>query len=673
MRKIVVSGINLFRGGTLRVMQDCIAALSAFAGNRYEIIALVHNEKQFPSYSNVRYISYPLSRKSYLFRLYCEYVGFKKLSRQLNPYCWFSLHDTTPNVIAEKRMVYCHNPYPFFKPGIKGFYLQRNIFFLCMLSEYLYKINIKKNDYVVVQQEWLRQAFKKMFSIDNIVVALPVSGQKEIIRPENQTGKKKKVFFYPAAAILQKNFEVICRAACILEKEGVDGFEVIMTLKQTENKYANYICKTYRSLKTLRFVGFLPPNDVAGYYENSDCLLFPSKAETWGLPVSEAKAYGKPLLLSDLPYAKETAGKYDKVCFFDPDNAEQLAALMKNFINGTIVYDTTGDTRYEQPVVRNWDELVRFLFPHLPPTPSEGKGAGGRLKQAVLITAYKNVEQVIQIIDYFDKRFEFYIHFDKRSALDLSLLRRITEKKVFVCNTFPVYWGGVNHLKAILLLAEEALRNRENTFFHLITGEDFPCKPPAYFFENVDYTKDYMDVFPLPYPLWPGNGGMDRLDYCNFYDVFDAKKSDKPIHAFIRLQKLFKIKRTYPAGFPRLYGGSTYWSLSRKTLQYALDYTNSHPAFLDRMKHTFASEEIYFQTIIMNSPFASHVVNDNLRYIDWQSGRGGRPAFLDESDFPRIASSDKLFARKFDTGEKSEALKKLLIGNVRHGFVHRVH
>jgi glycosyltransferase involved in cell wall biosynthesis len=362
MKKIVVSGINLFRGGTLKVMQDCIAALSAFAGNDYEIIALVHNESQFPAYSNVRYISYPKSRKSWFLRLYYEYFGFKKLSGRLNPYCWFSLHDTTPNVVAEKRMVYCHNPYPFFKPGIRGFFLQRNVFFLCLLSGYLYKINIKKNNYVVVQQEWLREAFKKMFSIGNIVVALPVKEKKEIASRENQSLKGKKTFFYPATAILQKNFEIICQAAGLLEKEGIDNFEVIMTLEKRENKYADYIYTTYQSLKTLRFVGFLDPEEVNAHYGSSDCLIFPSKAETWGLPISEAKEYNKPMLLSDLPYAKETVGKYDKVCFFDPDNAIRLAILMKNFIAGTIVYDKTEKIHYEKPFTRNWNELIRFLF-----------------------------------------------------------------------------------------------------------------------------------------------------------------------------------------------------------------------------------------------------------------------------------------------------------------------
>ncbi|MDR0732861.1 MAG: glycosyltransferase [Dysgonamonadaceae bacterium] len=362
MKTIVISGINLFRGGTLKVMQDCIAALSAFAGEDYEIVALVHDTALFPPYPNVRYIPYPRSRKSYLFRLYYEYIGFRRLSVRLQPCCWFSMHDTTPNVIAEKRIVYCHNPYPFFKPGVRGFFLQRNVFFLCLLSKYLYRINIRKNDYVVVQQEWIRQAFKKMFAVNNIVVAPPVTENGEIKRQGNQTTGRKKVFFYPATAILQKNFEVICRAAGILEKEGVDGFEVIITLQKTDNKYAKSIYETYRSLNTLRFVGFLPPEEVNGYYETSDCLLFPSKAETWGLPISEAKTYGKPVFLPNLPYARETVGKYDKVCFFDPDNAGQLAALMKRFIAETPIYDQTEAVHYEQPTVYGWDELVRFLF-----------------------------------------------------------------------------------------------------------------------------------------------------------------------------------------------------------------------------------------------------------------------------------------------------------------------
>jgi len=364
MKTIVLSGINLFRGGTLKIMQDCIAAFSACSGDEYRIIALVHNEKQYPELKNVAYYSFPKSRKSWFYRLYYEYIGFKKLSKKWKPYIWFSLHDTTPNVVAEKRMVYCHNTFSFYHAGIKGLFTQPSIFMFSLFSKYIHKINIKKNDRVVVQQEWLRKAFQEMFSICNIVVALPVQEQENNTIAAGQTGlqKNKTVFFYPATPMIHKNFEMIGKAALLLEKAGVSGFEVVITLDGKENKYAKRIYNQYKSLNSLHFVGLLKREEVDAYYHSSDCLLFPSKIESWGLPVTEAKEQGLSILISDLPYAKESVGNYDKVKFFNLDSAEQLADEMKHFIQGTIIYDETKEIIYNEPVTRNWDELVHFLL-----------------------------------------------------------------------------------------------------------------------------------------------------------------------------------------------------------------------------------------------------------------------------------------------------------------------
>jgi glycosyltransferase involved in cell wall biosynthesis len=273
------------------------------------------------------------------------------------------MHDLTPSVFAEKRAVYCHNSFPFYKAGIRGLFLQKSIYLFSVFSKFMFRINIKENDYVIVQSEWMRKAFKQFFSMDNIVVALPYAGC-ETVRLERKTRseKEKYVFFYPMTPMIHKNVEVIGDAVSILEKEGFTGFEVILTTAGTENKYAKHLFKKYRSLKTLRFVGFLKREDMNCYYQQSDCLLFPSKVETWGLPVTEAKEYGMPIIVSDLPYAKETVGKYDKVKFFDPDNAVELADNMKMFISGRLNYDSTSDIVYEEPFTRNWDELIHFLL-----------------------------------------------------------------------------------------------------------------------------------------------------------------------------------------------------------------------------------------------------------------------------------------------------------------------
>lgn len=58
----------------------------------------------------------------------------------------------------------------------------------------------------------------------------------------------------------------------------------------------------------------------------------------------------------------------------------------------------------------------------------------------------------------------------------------------------------------------------------------------------------------------------------------------------------------------------------------------------------------------MNSPYAGTIVNDNLRYIEWNDPASGSPAVLCRRDFPKIARAPHLFARKFDMFVDNEVL-----------------
>jgi hypothetical protein len=278
------------------------------------------------------------------------------------------------------------------------------------------------------------------------------------------------------------------------------------------------------------------------------------------------------------------------------------------------------------------------------------------MKHAILITAYKEVNPIIDLINFFGTDFNFYIHIDKKSKLDISALQNI--QNVFVNNSYKVNWGGLNHLKAILLLSAEALKNQDNSFFHLITAEDVPIKSKDSFL-CLNKSKNYLEYFEMPIASWSGNGGFDRINYFQLYDLFDAKKYKQRLYIkkFVRLQKKINLKRSYSDKHPKkLFGGSTYWSLNREALNYVVNYPNKE--FLKRFQFTFCAEEIYFQTILLNSPYARDIVNNNLRYMNWASGSGGGPAYLDEGDFQAIISSDKYFARKVKSTHELRNLLK---------------
>lgn len=286
------------------------------------------------------------------------------------------------------------------------------------------------------------------------------------------------------------------------------------------------------------------------------------------------------------------------------------------------------------------------------------------MKQAILITAYKNVEHLLEIIDCFDTEFYIYIHFDKKSYLSKNQLELIRKKAnvILLSRRYSINWGGFNHLRCILFLVKEGLKNKEIEYFHLISGQDYPLKSQVEFnqFLNQNKGKQFLEYFQMPTDNWP-NKGKERLGNYNLYDWFDAKVSfqKKIIYAFLEVQWRLNIKRKPIKEFSTLYGGSTWWTLSADCLNYVIRFLEDHPTFLKKFNFSFCSEEILFQTIIVNSPYNKNLVNDNLRYIQWEERNGSCPAILDETDFENIKKSDALFARKFDKLHSNKLLGQI--------------
>ncbi|KGE14160.1 glycosyltransferase [Sphingobacterium deserti] len=366
-KTIVISAVNLNRGGTLRILRDCLSYLSSMAVNEdYRIVAIVY-KRELVDFPNIDYIETQWPKKRWINRLWYEYFSLRKISKSLQPVeLWFSLHDTTPSVLARRRVVYCHNSFPFLKWNFRDLLFAPKIVLFALFSRFFYQFNIHKNDYVVVQQEWFRTAFVRLFNLHakHIIVAPPKVAKSQVDVPMQKGAKEKTVFIYPAIADSHKNFECICAAAELLWMKGVRNFEVLLTISGEENKYTRWLFKRWaKKVPALRFLGYLDQTTLFHYYQLSDCLIFPSKVETWGLPISEFSRYQRPLLLADLPYAHETAQGNEEVAFFDINDYQVLAGYMEKIIAGDNSFLNPVYARaIEEPLVQSWEELFTKLL-----------------------------------------------------------------------------------------------------------------------------------------------------------------------------------------------------------------------------------------------------------------------------------------------------------------------
>jgi glycosyltransferase involved in cell wall biosynthesis len=363
---IVISAINFSEGGPLSILEDCLAYTATHLIDRYKVIALVHSNTLF-DLPEICFIEIPNAKRSWLNRLYYEYFHFSHLSRQLKPYLWLSLHDITPNVEATRRAVYCHNPSPFYNLPLSQALMDPTFFLFNQFYRYLYKINIKKNDFVIVQQRWLRREFEKLFRPRRVIVAHPkVSEDWNDEKTDSSYLYKNGItrLIYPAFPRVFKNFEIIGEAVQNIRKCGIEGVEILITLSGQENQYARWLFKRYGFLKEIKFIGLQPRETIYHLYREVDAMIFPSKLETWGMPLMEFKVLDKPILAADLPYAHETIGQYHKATFFNPDDPEGLADLIMRLRQGGLGYDQPVPEIPEVDCTEGWDELFDLLLRH---------------------------------------------------------------------------------------------------------------------------------------------------------------------------------------------------------------------------------------------------------------------------------------------------------------------
>lgn len=364
-KRLVVSAVNLNEGGPLTVLNESLDSAAQILGPEWEITALVHR-KSLISNPRVSTVEFPQSKRSWLIRLFLEWVYFLKLSRSLNADLWLSLHDITPRVHARRQVVYCHNPSPFYQLTWREVRLEPKLKLFNLLYAQLYRIFILRNYAVVVQQDWLRDTFRSLFGHQYVIVAHPSQPNEfisQIDRPDRRvpTIYRPLVLLYPALPRVFKNMDVLCEAMALLPPSLKGLVELRLTLSGIENPYARDLLQRFSSVPGVKFIGLQGRTEMDEQYEHCDIVLFPSKLETWGLPITEAKSRNKPLLVADARYAYETVGTYDAVSFLPAEDAAAWAKAIADFATGDLHFTGQKVQLPYAPFAANWPQLWQLL------------------------------------------------------------------------------------------------------------------------------------------------------------------------------------------------------------------------------------------------------------------------------------------------------------------------
>jgi len=137
-------------------------------------------------------------------------------------------------------------------------------------------------------------------------------------------------FCYVSSGEPHKNHRNLVEAWALLAADGIFP-SLRITLDHIDNRD---LCD-WVSRRTLQFglrienVGRVPPEQIAGVYRSSKCLIHPSWCEAFPLPLLEAKSLGLPIVAAELDHVRDLVSPEET---FDPHSPKSIARAVRRHL-----------------------------------------------------------------------------------------------------------------------------------------------------------------------------------------------------------------------------------------------------------------------------------------------------------------------------------------------------
>ena len=204
------------------------------------------------------------------------------------------------------------------------------------LERLWFRCGVRHCDEVWVQTDTMRRAMQRLHPQVRVRVVPLVDelifkalNTPEVPVPDVSAGRFS--FFYPADAVGHKNHPRLLSAWKLLADQGIRP-RLLLTLRPDELATAMADCGlNAAAFPHIENLGRLSRDAVLAHLAASTALLFPSQAETFGLPMLEARLLNKPILASERDFVRDVC---TPVQTFDPDSSKSIARAVARFVMG---------------------------------------------------------------------------------------------------------------------------------------------------------------------------------------------------------------------------------------------------------------------------------------------------------------------------------------------------
>lgn len=199
-----------------------------------------------------------------------------------------------------------------------------------LLRRMVFHRTTRKVDHFIIQTEHMRKPLQKRYSLaDHRIHLLPnplliATNSTEVNHLHKSDSDTEVRIIFISRGSPHKNHQFLLD---LIEAHRPEFKKRHIRITTTVSKDFNPVLfRKVESEPLIDNAGEVPVDQVAELYQGALLHIFPSRSETYGNPIAESIAMGVPLLMPDLPYARELAA--DCAAYYPPEDVETAGYLL---------------------------------------------------------------------------------------------------------------------------------------------------------------------------------------------------------------------------------------------------------------------------------------------------------------------------------------------------------
>lgn len=367
--KILVNAITAKMGGFKTLIISFVENISEDDGNEYYFLCpqgII--DKLLLDKKNIKIIETDKGNLSHIKRFIWYQFSLPKYIKNNEFKYMINLTNYGPVSPKCNQILLLHNPKHVSKE-IKNSFSTKNRIKL-FFQDMVFKISLMGVDTLVVQTNYMKNGVVNKFKYPEDKIRIIPSSPCEMVEEnlDKEIERKLKKFIGCEKNIIcnitlyakHKNLELLLRAIKYIKDNSLCKLKLIITIdKNGGYDQANLInmITEFGIQDYVLSIGNIKHSNIKNILDLSKLFVFPSYAESFGIPFVEAMKCGKPIVAADLGFAHDVCG--DAGVYFKYNDEIELAKSITNLLKDDSLLKQKGKSSLERSVLFNEKDIVR--------------------------------------------------------------------------------------------------------------------------------------------------------------------------------------------------------------------------------------------------------------------------------------------------------------------------